>query len=104
MEISKDIILLKAHQNGIKKVFKSTLDNCFSLTDEGFEYCKQNYKTFVLQADTLKSKDIILANKVLKSPFYINNKKNEICHFDEMIHIQSILYKKDVSLFLESLV
>jgi hypothetical protein len=103
LELSKEEILFKAQQNGIKKVFKSTLEECYSLTDEGFEYCKRNYKTFTLQAEIIKSKDIIMANKVLKSPFYLNNKKNEIYHFDEMIHIQSVFYKKDLSLFLESL-
>lgn len=104
MELTKEIILLHAKKDGIKKVFKSTLDNCYSLTDEGFEYCKNKYQIYTLKAETIKSKDIILANKVLKSPYYLNNKKNEIYHFDEMIHVQSILYKTDLTLFLESLV
>jgi len=104
LELSKELVILTATKNGIKKVFKYNSENCYSLTDEGFEYCKQNFKTYKLQSDIIKPKDIILANKVLKSPFYLNSKKNEIYHFDQMIHIQSILYKKDLSLFLESLV
>jgi hypothetical protein len=104
LQINKDFILIKANQNGLKKVFKSTLSNCYSLTDEGFEYCKTIYKPYILKSDIIKAKDIILANKVLRSPFYINSKKNEIYHFDEMIHVQSILYKKDLTLFLESLI
>ena len=105
MTLTKDLIVIKAKQDGIEKVFKSGSESCYSLTETGFEYCKQNSNnTYILKTDMIKPKDIILANKVLKSPYYLNIKKNEIWHFDEMLHIQSIFYKNDLTLFLESLI
>jgi hypothetical protein len=104
LQETKQDLIKKAKQQKIEKsIFKSSNEKNYSLTEVGFEFLKStSSNVFTLKADDIKPKDIILLNKIFDSPFFINNNKKEVYHFDKLINAQSYFYKKDLRGLLEN--
>lgn len=101
MPISKDEILEKAQVHKAEKnIFKQKLG--FSLTPFGFEFVKTIYpEYYMLRIEDIKPKDFIMMQKVLKTPYYINNTNHTLYHYDELLDTQSVFYKNNIRMLFE---
>lgn len=84
------------------RLFKSSDKKNMSLTHEGLLELSKRQTVYTLTFKEIKTKDIINLSKVFKTPYYVSHKNNTLYHFDELINVQSIFYKDDIGLLLDS--